>query len=52
VLVAGPGPAVEALEAVVLLGKVGGSQPSLAGELSVPVAELWQLYEGALRRLA
>jgi phosphoribosylformylglycinamidine synthase II len=48
VVVAGPREAVESLEGAVLIGEVGGDALEIAGSLSLPVAELASVYEGAI----
>ena len=48
VIVAGPREAVEALEAAVVIGEVGGEALEIEGALSVPVTELRACYEGAI----
>jgi phosphoribosylformylglycinamidine (FGAM) synthase-like enzyme len=48
VVVAGPSTAVAQLDSAVPLGEVGGDRLEIAGELSVPVARLREVYERAL----
>jgi phosphoribosylformylglycinamidine synthase len=48
VLIAGPREAVEAVAGARLIGAVGGDALEIEGALSVPVAELRAVYEGAI----
>jgi phosphoribosylformylglycinamidine synthase len=48
VIVAGPREAIEALDVAVVIGEVGGDTLEIDGVLSVPVAELRAVYEGAI----
>jgi phosphoribosylformylglycinamidine synthase len=48
VIVAGPREAIEALDAAVVIGTVGGDTLDIEGALSVPVADLRAAYEGAI----
>jgi phosphoribosylformylglycinamidine synthase II len=48
VVIAGPRAAVEAVQGAVVVGSVGGGALEIAGTLTVPVAELARVYEGAI----
>ena len=48
VIVAGPREAIEALQAAVVIGEVGGDALEIAGALSVPLGDLRAAYEGAI----
>jgi phosphoribosylformylglycinamidine synthase len=48
VIVAGPRDVVEALDAAVLIGEVGGDRLTIEGVLSIPVEELRAAYEDAI----
>jgi phosphoribosylformylglycinamidine synthase subunit PurL len=48
VIVAGPRHAVEALDAAVVIGEIGGDALVIDGALNVPVTELRDAYEGAI----
>ena len=48
VIVAGPREAIDALDAAVVIGEVGGEALEIEGALSVPVSELRAAYEGAI----
>jgi phosphoribosylformylglycinamidine synthase subunit PurL len=48
VVIAGPRAAVEAVDGAAVIGSVGGDALEIEGTLSVPVAELARVYEGAI----